>query len=177
LRPLVDRERLDKLLSELGRHATEPTRLYLVGGATALLRGWRSATIDVDLRVEPENAALLKSIPALKEELRLNVELASPVDFLPELPGWRDRSRFLRQEGRLAIFEFDLYSQALAKIERGHERDLADVAAMLAEGAIVPDELRRQFAAIEPELYRFPAIDPGAFHEDVERALDAHLAE
>jgi len=171
VRALVDRERLDRFLVELGRRADEPARVFLVGGATAVLHGFRSATIDVDLVVEPADSPLLRSFPELKERLAINLELASPLDFLPELPGWRERSRFVRQERHLAIFELDFYAQALAKIERGHARDRDDVRALLAHGLVEPARLRELFAAIEPELYRFPAIDPGAFREDLEQAL------
>ena len=117
MRALVDRERLDRFLVELGRRADEPARVFLVGGATAVLHGFRSATIDVDLVVEPADSPLLRSFPELKERLAINLELASPLDFLPELPGWRERSRFVRQERHLAIFELDFYAQALAKID------------------------------------------------------------
>jgi len=171
MRPLVDRERLDRFLVELGRRADQPARVYLVGGATALLHGFRDATIDIDLLVEPESSPLLRAFPELKERLAVNLELATPLDFLPALPGWRERSRFVRQEGAVAVFEFDHYAQALAKIERGHERDLADVAAMLDRGLVDPARLRELHAAIEGELYRFPAIDAAAFREQVERAL------
>ena len=171
MRPPVDRQGLDRFLAEAGRRASEPTRIYLVGGATALLHGFREATIDIDLVIEPDPSPLLRALPDLKRELGINLELASPLDFLPELPGWRERSRFVRQEGLLAVFELDFYAQALAKIERGHDRDLADVRAMLARGLVEPARLRELHAAIEPELYRFPAIDPDALREDVERAL------
>jgi len=173
MRPLVDRERLDRFLAELGRRTDVPTRVYLVGGASALLHGFRESTIDIDLVIEPDPSPLLRSLPDLKRELDLNLELSSPLDFLPPLPGWRERSRFLRQEGSVAIFEFDLYAQALAKIERGHERDRADIAALLGGGFVEPARLRELYAAIEPELYRFPAIDPEALREDLEQALAA----
>jgi hypothetical protein len=171
MRALVDRERLDRFLAELGRRAEEPTRIYLVGGATALLHGFRATTIDIDLVVEPANAPLLKSFPQIKEALAISLELASPLDFLPELGGWRDRSRFVRQEGKLAVFEFDFYSQALAKIERGHEQDRIDVRAMLEHGLIEPAKLRQLHAAIETELYRFPAVDRDVLREKLDRAL------
>lgn len=171
MRPVVDRERLERFLVELGRRAEAPARVYLVGGASAILHGFREATIDVDLVIEPADSPLLRSFPEIKEALAINLELASPLDFLPELPGWRDRSRFLRQEGKVAIFEFDLYAQALAKIERGYDRDLADVRQMLTRGLVEPTKVRELFAAIEPELFRFPAIDAEALREDVERAL------
>ena len=36
------------------RDVTGPGRVYLVGGASALLEGWRRSTVDVDLRLDPE---------------------------------------------------------------------------------------------------------------------------
>jgi hypothetical protein len=171
MRPLVDAEKLESFLSEVGRHADSPTRVYLVGGAVALLRRWRASTVDIDLRIEPDSGSLMRALPGLKERLSVSLELASPLDFLPELPGWRERSRFLRQEGQAAIFELDLYSQALAKIERGFEQDRSDVRRMLDEGLVEPERLRELLVAILPELYRFPAVDAGALAEDLERAL------
>ena len=172
MRLLVDRERLARLLRELGRHAESPTQLFLVGGSSALLHGWRATTVDVDMRLEPDSGAVARAIPEIKERLELSVEFASPLDFLPPLPGWRDRSRFLQQEGKLAIFEFDFYSQALAKIERGFETDRADVHAMIAEGLVEPATLRGLFNAIVEECYRFPAIHAKSFAEDLDRALE-----
>lgn len=90
---------------------------------------------------------------------------------MPELPGWRERSRFRFRSGNVEIFDYDLYSQALAKIERGFDIDLGDVAAMLAGGLVEPAKLRELFAAIEPTLHRFPAIDAKAFRVKLERAL------
>lgn len=171
MRAPVDRERLERFIDELGRVAPpgEPARVYLVGGATAVLHEFRDSTIDVDLRIEPDHSPLLRALPPIKERLGINLELASPLDFLPELPGWRDRSRFVRQSGAVAVFELDYYAQALAKLERGHDRDLADVAAMRDEGLIDNARLLELLAAIEPELWRFPSISPAAFREDVER--------
>jgi uncharacterized nucleotidyltransferase DUF6036 len=102
-----------------------------VGGATAVLHGWRPTTIDVDLVMRPEDDTLLRAIPDLKEELQINVELASPLDFIPVPPGWEDRGTFICQMGRVRFFHFDLYAQALAKVERGHRQDLADVREMI----------------------------------------------
>lgn len=172
MRQLVDLERLEVLLRELGRHAEAPTQLFLVGGSSALLHGWRSSTVDVDMRIEPDSGMVARAIPALKERLALSVEFASPLDFLPPLPGWRDRCRFLRQEGKLAVFEFDFYSQALAKIERGFETDLADVRSMLAEGLVEPEKLRSLFAGIVDECYRFPAVNVEALAADLARAIE-----
>jgi len=60
----------------------------------------------------------------------------------------------------VTYYHYDFYAQALAKIERGHTQDEADVQEMIRGRAI--DQ-------IEPLLYRFPAIDPASFRRAVER--------
>jgi hypothetical protein len=168
-RPL-DRERLLGFFRALGAEAESETRLYLTGGATAVLLGWRTSTIDLDVKLEPESDRLLRAIPRLKESLEINVELASPGDFIPELPGWRERSPFAGREGKLSFHHYDLAAQALSKIERGHAQDLDDVREMLARGLVGRDELLERFAQIEPLLYRYPAIDPPSFRSAVTKA-------
>lgn len=168
MREPVDAERVRRLAVELGRVVPPGTRMYLTGGATAVLEGWRESTIDVDVRFEPDSDAALRRISELKEELEVNIELASPLDFLPALPGWQDRSRFRMREGDLEVFDFDPYSQALSKLERGFELDMEDVRAMVEAELVEPKCLLELFAAIEPELYRFPAVDPQSLRAAVE---------
>jgi hypothetical protein len=134
--------------------------MYLTGGATAVLEGWRPSTVDVDVRFEPDSDVPLREIAALKERLEVNVELASPLDFLPPLAGWQERSRFRFRAGNLEVFDFDLYSQAMSKLERGFDLDLRDVAEMVDSGQVEPPRLLELFDGIEPELFRFPAVDP-----------------
>ena len=142
-----------------------------------MLEGWRASTVDVDLRFEPDVDELLRELPALKERLEVNIELASPLDFIPELPGWRERSPLVFQEGNVYVHHFDFYSQALAKIERGFSQDLDDVGRMIEHGLVEPAQLRELYDAIEPELYRHPAIDPSAFRRKVDAALGGGRAD
>lgn len=171
MREAADAERIRRFAAELGRAAPSGTKLYLTGGATAVLEGWRESTVDIDVRIEPESDEALRAISELKDRLDINVELASPADFLPELPGWRERSRFRFREGSVEVFDFDLYSQALSKIERGFDLDLADARAMIENRLVEPGRLRDLFARIEADLYRFPAVDPAGLRERLERAL------
>jgi hypothetical protein len=171
VRALIDAERLRDFLRALGRAADAEARVYLTGGATAVLEGWRSSTIDVDVKLVPELDSLFRAIPKLKESLHVNVELASPSDFIPELPGWQDRSPFVCREGRVSFHHYDFYSQALAKIERGHELDILDVQEMLRRGMVEAARTWELFAAIEGRLYRYPALDPPAFRAAVTRLL------
>jgi hypothetical protein len=171
-RPL-DAARLRAFMRALGAEADRESRVYLTGGATAVLLGWRESTIDVDLKLEPETDRLLRALASLKETLELNIELASPDQFIPELAGWRERSPWIAREGKLDFHHYDAYAQALAKIERGHAQDRDDVAQMLARGLVRPDELQRRFAEIEPLLYRFPALDPETFRRAVAEATSS----
>ena len=132
-----------------------------------MLLEWRASTIDVDLRLEPDQDSVLRAIATLKDSLDINVELAAPSDFIPELPGWRERSRFITREGQLDFFHYDFYAQCLSKVERGHRADTADVASMISSGLVERRKLGELFAAIEPHLYRYPAIDPADFRRRV----------
>jgi hypothetical protein len=168
MRELADSTRIEQFIRELGRAVPVEGRVYLTGGATAVLHGWRDTTIDVDIKLIPDSDEILREIPRLKEKLNLNVELAAPSDFIPLPPGWEDRSPLIRREGKLSFHHFDPVAQALSKAERGHDQDVHDVKEMIATGLVNPAEALIQFEAIEPELFRFPAIDPASFREAVE---------
>lgn len=162
-----DRAKIERFMAELGRRVNGPARIYLTGGSTAVLEGWREMTVDVDLKALPEVAGLFEAIAEVKDAVDVNIELASPDDFIPPLPGWQERSVFIARHGNLDFFHYDPYSQALAKIERGHTRDLRDVAAMMERGLIERGRLLRFFEQIEPNLIRYPAIEPAAFRTSV----------
>jgi hypothetical protein len=153
----------------MGRKTKGAGCIYLTGGATALLHGWRPMTVDVDLKADPEPSGYFESIATLKDELSLNIELASPSDFIPELPRWRERSLFIASHGQLDFYHYDPYSQALSKLERSHTRDLTDVNAMLRDGLVEKDQLMQLFIQIEPDLIRYPALDPKSFRDSVEQ--------
>lgn len=94
----------------------------MTGGSTAVLMGWGASTVAINLKIETDSDVLMRAIQDLKERLKVNVELACPSDFIPALPGWRDRSPFIGMEGRLAFHHYDPCSQVHSKIERDHEQ-------------------------------------------------------
>jgi hypothetical protein len=173
VRELADTDRIRRFMRALGREATTDGEAYFTGGATAVLCGWRATTIDVDVTFVPEDDAVLRALPRLKNELSINVELVSPADFIPVPPGWQDRSPFVAREGRLTFRHFDPYAQALAKLERAHTQDLEDVRALIGSELVDPKSLLRRLAEIEPNLYRYPAVDPTSFRRRVEAAAAA----
>lgn len=171
MRRLATAERIRRLLKALGRVSRQPATLYLTGGATAVLLGWRESTIDVDLKLVPDSDELLRAIRDLKDELEINVELASPDLFIPVAGDWQEASPWETTEGKLTVRHFDLRAQALAKIERGHERDLGDVDAMLTRRLVSPEDLWQYLHAIEPQLHRYPAVDPASLRQALARAV------
>jgi hypothetical protein len=171
MRAVADADRIRAFMRALGREAEREATAYLAGGTTAVLMGWRDTTLDVDLKLVPETDDLLRVLSRLKNDLAINVELASPADFIPLPDGWEERSVFVAREGSVTFRHFDPYSQALSKLERGHDQDLEDVQALVERGLVERAHLRSYFEEIEPSLYRFPALDPPSFRAAVERLL------
>jgi hypothetical protein len=96
MRSSVDPQKIEQLMEALGKEARGPGCIYFTGGTSALLIGWRGSTVDVDIRLDPEPSGIFQAIAKLKQELNINIELASPQDFLPSLPGWRDSNSKFR---------------------------------------------------------------------------------
>jgi hypothetical protein len=175
MREPVDEARLRAFMSAIAAEARESGRIYLAGGASAVLEHWRENTVDIDLTIIPESDRILRAIPELKERFHVNVELASPAHFVPPLRGWVDRSPFIAREGVISFHNFDFYTQALSKLDRGHHKDLLDVAAMVRLGLVVPSRLLTLFEEVEDQLYRYPAVNPPSLRAAVERLASPAL--
>ena len=167
MRAETDAAKLMAFMAELGNRVRGPGRIYFAGGATALLHGWRSTTIDVDLKPDPEPPGLFEALAVLKDELDINVELASPDQFIPAVPGWRERSLSIARHGQLEFFHYDPYGQTLSKLQRRHDRDIQDARSFLRDGLIDVARLLEMFEQIEPELIRYPAVDAASFRSAV----------
>ena len=155
MRPPIDRLRVHYFLVKLGIAFKHPARLYLVGGTTLVYEGLREQSLDIDIAFEVENrfeAEFANTIRTLKDELQINVEQASPGDFIPLPAGWKERAKFVGRFGQVDVFHFDLYSTSLSKIERGREGDYQDVLALLGAGQIELKELQEAFANILPRV-------------------------
>ncbi len=168
----LTREKLEEFLRRLGQGAQAPGACFITGGASALLIGWRETTIDVDLKFDPEPAGVFDAIPGLKRTLRINVELAAPSDFLPPLKEWRERSRFIGRYGQLDVYHYDFISQALSKLERGHAKDLLDVAEMLQRKLVTTEDLLAKAESMRPEIKRYPAVEEESFIRRVREFVD-----
>jgi len=172
MRRKVTVETLNEFMKRLAAAARSPGKVYFTGGTTALLLGFRQQTMDVDLKLDPEPKGAFEAIATLKNELNINVELASPDDFIPRTPDWRERSRHISSIGQVEFFHYDFALQALAKLERGHAQDLQDVKSFLRGSFVTADELRSRFAQIEQALIRYPALAPAEFKKKVDDFLE-----
>ena len=168
MRAEVNKEKIERFMQALGRAPHSPGRVYFTGGVSAVLHGWRNMTVDVDFKLDPEPMGVFDALPKLKDELEINVELAAPDDFIPALPGWHERSSYITTCGKIQFYHYDFYSQAMAKLERFHARDQSDIKEMVKGGLIERRKLLELFQEIEPQIKRYPAIEPAAFRARVE---------
>src|SRR5947209_13812565 len=104
VRRKVTKEALKQFMEELAAASQSPGKVYFTGGATALLLGFREQTIDIDLKLDPEPDGVFEAIAQLKNRLNLNVELASPDDFIPRAADWREQSRHIASIGQVEFY-------------------------------------------------------------------------
>ncbi len=161
-------------MEELARRtpAGEAYRVYIVGGGTAVLSGWRSATIDVDLHADRDE--VFREIQAIKERLELNIEFARPEHFVPPLAGSDRRHVFIDRVGSVEFFHYDPYAQLLSKIVRGFRKDVMDARSFLRSGMVEPGTFRNLVQAIPESAYaKYPSLSRAA----VLSAVDEFLSE
>ena len=140
---------------------------YLTGGATALLYGFREGTIDIDIAGDMDE--LFSIIPRLKEGLQINIEMAKPTDFIPSLPGEKDRHITIGAFGKAMFMHFDPYSQVFSKIVRAHETDIADAKALVDAELVDPLTLYKMVKKIpDSNFEKYPRLTRAAVEAAVE---------
>jgi hypothetical protein len=172
MRERFTRDDLTPLLRELARTAPRGRtyRVYLVGGSTAVLLGWRASSLDVDLYSDTED--VFRDIQGIKERLRVNVEFARPEDFVPALPGSADRHVPIEKVGSISVYHYDPYAQLLSKIVRGFDHDLRDARAFIESGLVEPGRFRELVRRIPDSAYaRYPRLSRAAIERSVEEFL------
>ena len=116
-----------------------------------VFEGYLNRTLDINISFEVCDDHLREFVVLVRdlgEQLSLNIEEASPSDFIPVPAGHRERSPYIGRYGKLEVFHFDLYSMALSKIERGTESDFDDVLILLHTGRIDMPDLSQYFEEI-----------------------------
>lgn len=167
IRPAVDKTAVESFLQQLGRSFHKPGRLYLVGSAALVHAGIRPGfTLDIDVQVGGANEGeLIVAIQCLIQQMQVNVEFASPADFIPLPSQWESHAQYVGRYGEIEVFYFDFYSIALSKIERGNDRDIRDVKLLIEQRIILLDELDATYQETLSQLGqgRYPRITPERF--------------
>lgn len=172
MRDKLTRESLRALMHELSRSAGKDGdyRVYLVGGATAVLEGWRASSVDADLHASRDD--IFRDVQAIKERLHLNIELFRPEHFVPPLDGSADRHAFIETMGRVSFYHYDPYAQLFSKIVRGFDRDLADARSFVKSRMVDIEQFRELVRAIPDEAWsKYPRHSPSAVRQAVEEFL------
>lgn len=163
---------LRDLMGELARSAPrrDSFRVFFVGGGTAVLKGWRTSTIDADLYADKE--AIFHDVQGIKERLNLNIEFARPEDFVPALAGSESRHVFIETVGKVSFYHYDPYAQLLSKVVRGFDRDMQDARNFLESGMADAEQFRALVGAIPETAYtKYPALSRRAVLEAVDDFL------
>jgi hypothetical protein len=142
-------------------------RVYLVGGGTAVLSGWRASSVDADLFSEQDE--IFHDIQGIKDRLDVNVEITRPEHFVPALEGTIDRHAFVETIGDVSFYHYDPYAQVLSKVVRGFQRDLHDARHFVESGMVDPEELLRLVERIPHAAYaKYPRLSRQAVLQAVD---------
>ena len=141
MRQNVDRQKIEQFLTQVGR-TRQPGRLYLTGGAALVHKGIRPGqTLDIDIQVTVDPAHLTAQIAQLKQKMNINIEFASPGDFIPLPTQWETRSQFVKRYDQVDVFYFDWYSIILSKMQRASRQDIIDAQLLVRQGFVDVMEL------------------------------------
>jgi hypothetical protein len=141
MRQRVGRQEVEYFLTEVGR-TRQSGRLYLTGGAALVHRGIRPGqTLDIDIQITIDPGNLTAHIAQLKQKINMNIEFASPGDFIPLPTQWEARSEFIKRYHQVDAFYFDWYSLALSKMQRANRQDVVDVQLLVRQGYVEVSEL------------------------------------
>lgn len=166
-RKAITKEIIQSFMQSVGKVLKKRATLYLTGGSTAILCGFRGGTIDIDISGDMDE--LFSHIPKIKERLQINIEMAKPTDFVPSLPDEHHRHMTIGTYGNVTFMHFDPYSQVFSKIVRGHETDIADVKALVAADLVDMKKLCEMVKKLpNPNFARYPQLNRLAVEAAVE---------
>ncbi|MCP5464936.1 MAG: hypothetical protein H7A33_07930 [Deltaproteobacteria bacterium] len=158
-------------MKSVGKVLKKPATFYLTGGATAILFGFRAGTIDIDITGDMNE--LFSHIPKLKEQLNINIELAKPTDFVPNLPDEAKRHILIDTFGKAKFLHFDPYSQAFSKIVRAHTTDITDVKSLVDKNLVDLKKLYKMVKGIsDKDFAKYPRLTRPAVENAVKSFMN-----
>jgi Nucleotidyltransferase of unknown function (DUF6036) len=103
--------------------------------------------------------------------MNINIEFASPGDFLPLPTQWETRSEFIKRYHQVDVFYFDWYSITLSKMQRANRQDVLDVQLLVRQGCVEVHELDRLYQDVLAKIGQppydqlFPNLSPQQFSQ------------
>lgn len=175
MRQDVGKQEIEQFLIQVGRTRLSG-RLYITGGAALVHKGIRlGQTLDIDILITIDPSNLANQIAQLKQKMGINIEFASPGDFMPLPTQWEMRSQFIKRYGQVDVFYFDWYSIALSKTQRGSRQDINDVWLLvqqklvdLAELDLLCQDVLNKIG-VPPYDKRFPNLSQSQFAQNYQR--------
>ena len=172
MRRRLTKDALRDLMKEIARSAPRggTYRVFLLGGGTAVLEGWRESTIDVDLHAD--DSRVFEDVQGIKKRAGANIEFVRPEDFVPPLEGSQSRHLFIETVETVSFYHYDPYAQLLSKIVRGFDRDLRDARRLVDSGMVGVDLFRTLVDGIpEAAFAAYPTLSAAAIGEAVDEFL------
>lgn len=102
---------------------------------------------------------MITAIRRIVEQMQINVEFASPGDFIPIPTQWVAQAKYIGRYGSIEAFYFDFYSLALSKIARGSDRDLINVKLLVQQKVITLEGLDATYKEVLPRMGKRPYIN------------------
>lgn len=163
MRTGLDEPKLRAFIREVGEAAQGPGRVYLVGGATALLLGVREQTVDIELKLDPEPKAIFEGIARIKERLSINGSSPRPTCSCRRSPVGESGASSSRGVGRWSSSTTTSMRKPWRRSSEVTTRTLPTPARSSGSAKSMSALLLELFGAIQPDLIRYPAIDPQDF--------------
>lgn len=175
MRQVNDKKRIQQFIDEVAQAVRGPGSIFLVGGTSAVWFGWRDSTTDIDIDCSPEPAGFFTAIEGIKRRLHMNIELSSPSHFVPALANWQGRNEYICSAGSVDFYHFDFYTQAYAKISRGHRRDLLDVEKMMTTKKVIASKLGELVHQRADQIENYPNLNREMLLKKVDDWVKSHV--
>lgn len=166
-RKRITKEIIQSFMKSVGKVLKKRATLYLTGGSTAILYGFREGTIDIDIAGDMDE--LFSHISKMKERLQINIEMAKPTDFVPSLKDEKNRHILIGTFGKATFMHFDPYALAFSKIVRGHATDIADAKALMTSKLVDAKKLCAMVKRLsDHDFAKYPRLNRPAIEAAIE---------
>lgn len=137
---------IDRFFRTLSKRWPHPTRIILVGGGYALLKGGARTTEDLDFEVETEDLASFSEV--LKEvanETGIRPQFSEDIDHWSQITllDYRQQSRLYKKFRKIRVYLPTVIHWGIGKITRYLDQDASDLRAVFKKVKPDPKKVAR----------------------------------